>query len=167
MIPSASIHITLLLVLTGWSYFSSWFDEGAKPADLGLVQSQIEQIVDGPLRVAGGTVTGHIELAALYSDRGHALLWTTLPARETLEHVLRAAPGDGIRASEVHHATAAALLRQIEGAETEWAAHPDAARDTLADPRPALLAQLDVVLTDGLLRFRQSFPTIPFQLDWV
>ena len=153
MIPSTSFHLAALLALTGWGFFSSWFDEGPQPAELGQVQIQIEQILDRPLRVAGGTVAAHDELAALYAQRDHAPLWESAPARLSLAGALSAAPMDGIRSTEVHHATATALIRQLERAEAEWASHTDAARDTLADPRPALLARLDLVLTDGLLRY--------------
>ncbi|MEO0558597.1 MAG: L,D-transpeptidase family protein [Bacteroidota bacterium] len=153
MIPSFSLHLSVLLLLTGWGFLSGWFDEGAQPADLGQVQSRIEPLMDQPLRVAGGLADAHSELATLYSDRDHAPLWTTVSARAALESVLRAAPGDGLRPTEVHAPTIAALIRQLEAAEIEWASHTDAARDTLSDPRPALLARLDVVLTDGLLRY--------------
>jgi len=153
VISSTSLHLSVLLALTGWGFFSSWFDDGAQPADLEQVQSRLEQLVDQPLRVAGGLSEAHTELAMLYASRDHAPLWTTVPARASLASVLRSAPGDGIRTSEVHSETAAALIRQLDDAETTWASHTDAARDTLADPRPALLARLDVVLTDGLLRY--------------
>ncbi|GAB5534779.1 MAG: hypothetical protein Rubg2KO_10280 [Rubricoccaceae bacterium] len=153
MISSPSLVLSALLALTGWGFFSSWFDEGAQPADSSHVQSQVEQLTHRPLRVVGGLSEPHSELATLYAGRDHAPLWTTIPARASLASVLSAAPGDGVRPTEVHSETAAALIRQLDNAETAWAAHTDAARDTLADPRPPLLARLDVVLTDGLLRY--------------
>ena len=148
-----SLHVSALLAFVGWGIFSGWFDEGAQPVADAEVGVQIEGLAGSTLRVVGGTSDAHGELAALYEGRDHAPLWAAPEARAALARQLDRAEADGLRPSEVHAETAEALARQLDRAEAEWAAHTDAARDTLADPRPALLARLDVVLTDGLLRY--------------
>ena len=148
-----SLHASVLLAFLGWGIFSGWFDEGAKPVAEAEVGAQIEALASAPLRVVGGASAPHDALAALYGTRGHAPLWSAPEARAALARQLDQAEADGLRPAEVHAETAGALARQLDRAEDEWAAHTDAARDTLADPRPALLARLDVVLTDGLLRY--------------
>ena len=151
--PTVPVHTSLLLALFGWGIFSGWFEEGARPASTDAVAGAIEALAVQPLRVSGGSAEAHPALDAIYGARRHAPLWTSASARATLAALLDEAPSDGLRSSEVHAETAAPLASQLERAEAEWAAHTDAARDTLADPRPALLARLDLVLTDGLLRY--------------
>ncbi|WP_420456853.1 L,D-transpeptidase family protein [Rubrivirga sp.] len=143
--PLAPLSV-LLAALLGWGFLDGLFgpDEVEAPTAPAL-----EKAVDARLRTDAARL--HPATADLYGDR--ELLWADARSRAALARLLDAAPADGVSAREVHADAVPALRRALADAEREWEALDGQARDTLADPRPARLAALDLAITDGLVRF--------------
>ena len=93
----------------------------------------------------------HEVTAGLYRAEDDAPFWAEAAARDRLAAVLAETSADGLTDAEHHADRIAEADRDLARAHTAWAAHTDAARDTLTDPRPAALARLDVTLTDAAL----------------
>ena len=138
------LHPFALVALLGWGIFDGWFgpDEVAEPAPL-----EIAEAVQARL----GNAKLHPATPGVYERP--RLVWADARVRAGLARLLDAAPADGVTPPEVHADALPSLRQALETAEREWAARDGEARDTLADPRPARLAALDLALTDGLLRF--------------
>ena len=153
-----------LAALLGWGFLGDLFgpETVAPPAPDAVAEAVVAR-VDGARSL-------HPATADLYAEPG--LRWADARARAALVRVLEAAPSDGVRDIEVHADALPALRRALADAEREWEALDGGARDTLADPRPARLAALDLALTDGLLRFgdalrgRRTDPTQLYRHSW-
>ncbi len=142
-LPALSV---LLAALLGWGFLDGFFgpDEVEAPTATALTEAM-------EARVGAAGPRLHPATADLYNER--APLWADARARAALVGLLDAAPADGVSAPEVHADALPALRRALETAERTWESLDGEARDTLADPRPARLAALDLAITDGLLRF--------------
>ncbi|PAP76629.1 L,D-transpeptidase family protein [Rubrivirga marina] len=138
------LHPLALVALLGWGIFDSWFgpEEIAAPDARAVAE-------------AVGLRLGNAKLHPATPDvyERPRLVWADARARAGLARLLDAAPADGVTPEEVHADAIPSLRIALAAAERKWAAHDGEARDTLADPRPARLAALDLALTDGLLRF--------------
>ena len=112
----------------------------------------------------------HPATAAVYAEGG--VRWSSAGARAALERVLEGSAADGVLPEQVHADRVPALAHALELAEQQWAALDGEARDTLADPRPARLAALDVAITDGVLRLgdalrgRRADPRELYRHSW-
>ena len=135
----------LLLAFLSWSLFGNLFgsdDDVPAAPDASAVTAAVGARLQGaPL---------HPATAALYADGGPR--WRSPAARAALADLLDGAAADGVRPEQVHADQVPALARALVLADQQWRALDGPARDTLADPRPARLAALDVALTDGVLR---------------
>ena len=135
------VHASLLL---GWGFWDSLFDSGPTAPDASATRAA----------VADGLADAHAlhpATAAVYGS-DPALLWRASAQRRIAAQALARAPFDGISAEAVYAPAAVRAVKAADDAEAWWQSLGDAARDTLADPRPALLAEADVRLSDGLLR---------------
>ena len=157
---SSPVVVLALAALLGWGPFADWFgtdDEAPAPPDAEAVDALVAARVSAAeVRVGGAAVALLPETRAAYAEgadrRGGAALWRSASARAALRRALRAGEADGLRPEEVHGPALDRLGERLDRAEAAWAALDAAARDTLADPRPALVSGLDVLLTDGALR---------------
>ena len=155
--------LALAAAVLAWSLFGSLFGSDAPEApDAAAVSLAVKAQVQGrPL---------HPATAALY--RGGEAVWTAPASRAALADVLERSAADGVLPAQVHADEVPGLERALERAQDEWAALDPAARDTLADPRPARLAALDVAVTDGLLRLgdalrgRRAAPRQLYRHSW-
>ena len=143
------------LLLAGWTpFWADWFDDGPGAPDRTEVARAVEaRIAALPVAPEAFGVGRHARTARLYAERDHRALWPEAQARAALATLLAEATADGLPAASVHAPATRRLTELLAEAEAAWAALPRSARDTTADPRPALVAQLDVALTDGLLRY--------------
>ena len=134
--------VLLLLALVGWGFFDRLFDRGPSAPEAAAVSQALASAL-------AGSPALHPATAALY-DR--APLWTAPAQRRAAASVLASAPLDGIDAGSVHADVARRAVAVLDAADRRWASLDDDARDTLADPRPALAAAADVALSDAALR---------------
>ena len=140
----SSFSVLLVVALLNWGFWDDLFESGPAAPDGQAVQASLS----GTLATVPAL---HPATAPLYGERG-SLLWASAAHRRAAVSVLAAAPLDGIDAASVHAGDAARAVDALGRAEAWWAGLDAAARDTLADPRPALLARADVLLSDGALR---------------
>ncbi len=153
-----------LALVFGWGLFDGWFKD-PPPAEPNALE--VAESIEARLRATDL----HPATAAIYAD-GAAPRWASANVRRGLARVLEAAPADGVTPESVHAEEVAGLLRSLRLADRRWSALKAEARDTLADPRPARLAALDVALTDGLLTFgdalrgRRADPTRLYTHSW-
>lgn len=135
------VHASLLL---GWGFWDSLFDSGPAAPDASAARAAV---------VAGlaDARALHPATVAVYGSEP-ALLWRASAQRRAAASALARAPFDGISAEAVRAPVALQAVRAADEADAWWHGLDDAARDTLADPRPALLATADVRLSDGLMR---------------
>ena len=149
------VSVLALAALLGWGPFSDWFgdaDEAPAPPDVEAVDALVAARASVPeVAVGGVAVPLRPETRAAYAEAGGAL-WRTAGARAAVRRALRAGEADGVAAAEVHGPALDRLLARLDRAEAAWAGTDGAARDTLVDPRPALVSGVDVLLTDGALR---------------
>ena len=143
------------VALGGWTpFWADWFDDGPGAPDreaiAQAVQARVEALPVAPEPFGAGR---HAATAGLYRRADFRALFPERAAQRRLTSLLAEARADGLAASAVHADAARRLGEQLADAEAEWRALPKSARDTLADPRPALVARLDVALADGLLRY--------------
>ncbi|MDT0631897.1 L,D-transpeptidase family protein [Rubrivirga sp. S365] len=154
MPPVSPLLAVALAALLGWGPFSDWFgadDEAAAPPAAEAVDALAAAHASAQtIRVGGAAAALRPETRAAYA--GGAALWALPAERRTLRRAIGEAAADGLRPAEVHAPTLDLLDARLAEAEAQWEALDGAARDTLADPRPALVAALDVLLTDGALR---------------
>lgn len=138
------LHPLALTVLLAWGIFDGWFgpEEVAEPAAQEVAEAVQARLGDAQL---------HPATPGVYERP--RLVWADARARAALVRLLDAAPADGVTPDEVHADALPSLRQALETADRAWAALDGEARDTLADPRPARLAALDLALTDGVLRF--------------
>ena len=154
-VPSSSVLALVVVGLFGWGPFGSWFgddaDQEPQAPDTEAVDALVAARASVPeLRVGAEAVRLRPETRAAY--RGGAALWRSAEGRAALRRALAAGEADGLRPDEVHGPALDAVAAALDRAEAEWAGRDAAARDTLVDPRPALVSGLDVLLTDGALR---------------
>ncbi len=142
LLSSALAPLVLSLVM-GWSVFDLFRADRAPTAP---EASAVSASVAEALRSRG---TLHEATVQLYGRP--TAVWTSAGARTRAEAVVAGAAREGIQIAEVGHAST--LASRLARAEADWAALDAAARDTLADPRPAVLGALDVALTDATLRY--------------
>ena len=149
--------------LLGWGFLGGWFGE--------------EEIAEPAPRAVAVALQARLDNARLHPATADVyerprLVWADARARDGLARLLDAAPADGVAPDEVHADALPSLRRALATAEREWEALDGEARDTLADPRPARLAALDLALTDGLLRFgdalrgRRTDPRALYTHSW-
>ena len=139
-----SVSALVLAALTGWGFLDGLFDRGASAPDARDVATGIAAEI-----AATGAVRP--ETAALYAGR-RAALWTSAAQRSAAVRLLATARLDGIDAATARAGDAQRAVDALASAEAAWSRLGDAARDTTADPRPALVARADVLLSDGTLR---------------
>ena len=157
---SSPVLVLALAALLGWGPFDAWFgadDEAPAPPDTEAVDALVAARASASEITVGGEAIRLLpETQAVYAEgadrRGGAALWRSAGARAALRRALRAGEADGVAAGETHGPALDLLAAHLDRVEAEWAALDGAARDTLADPRPALVSGLDVLLTDGALR---------------
>ena len=153
-VPSLPVLTLTVVALFGWGPFGDWFggaDDDAAPADAEAVDALVVARASVPTLGVGGTAIQLLpETQAAY--RAGAALWSSAGARAAVGRAVRAGEADGLRPDEVHGPALDAVTAALDRAEAAWAARDAAARDTLVDPRPALVSALDVLLTDGALR---------------
>ena len=133
-----------LVALLGWGFLGDLFgaDDEVRAPDRGVVAGAVEARLEGaPL---------HPATRGAYVGRG--LRWSAAD-RAALARLLEDAPSDGVAPEAVYADALPRFRRAVRDAEARWAGLEAEARDTLADPRPARLADLDLALTDGLLRY--------------
>ncbi len=156
--------LSLALALLSWGFFGSLF--GADDAPQAPPESAVTQALAARLQ------TGSVlpATAALYAEGGAR--WTEPDARAALAGVLDRSAADGVLPEQVHADQVPGLMRALELAEQQWQALDGEARDTLADPRPARLAALDLALSDGVLRLgdalrgRRADPRQLYRHSW-
>ena len=155
--------VSLVLALFGWGIFSGLFgsDAPTAPAEPDVRRAVEARIAASPL---------HAATAALYPES--RLVWATPADRRRIARLLDASAADGVLPAEVHADGLPALERALTLADQRWTALDAEARDTLADPRPARLAALDLALTDGVLRLgdalrgRRADPRQLYRHSW-
>ncbi len=137
--------VPVLTALLGWGVFDRWFSRAPEAPAAEAVALALAEAVrsEGPL---------HPATAGLYTRP--APVWTSGEARARAAALVAAASREGI--DGVGAERAAALVSRLAQAESDWAALDGDARDTLADPRPALVAALDVRLADAALRYADA-----------
>lgn len=149
LLPPALLALVGFL---GWGIFDRLFEPEAVPEpDHEAVAAAVSAEVEGP-RVEGRPLRLHPATAAAYAGDAPAARWQTAAARTQIADLLRDAAADGVGPDEVHAETADRLLRRLAETEASWAALEGEEREALPDPRPARLAEADLVLTDGLFR---------------
>ena len=143
------------VLLGGWTpFWTDWFDDGPGAPDRDAVAQAVEARIDAlPVAPEPFGTGRHAATAGLYRRNAFGALFPERAAQRRLADLLAEAPADGLAEAAVHADTARRLRDLLADAEAEWRALPKSARDTLADPRPALVAALDVALADGLLRY--------------
>lgn len=148
-----SVLPAVLGLLLGSGFFGSLFGRAEAPA---VSPDAVAAVLDarlagmdslGRVLVAGQRVALHPATLLRYVE-GEPL-WTEAEDRAALAGRLAEAPLDGLPRPQVH-ADAVARLR----AALADAAPPEGANED--DPRPTLLADLDLLLTDGLLRYADA-----------
>ena len=137
--------VPALAALLGWGVLDRWFDRAPEAPAAEAVAVALGEALrsEGPL---------HPATAGLYARP--TPVWTSGEARARAAAILAAAAGEGI--DGVGAERTADLMSRLARAESDWAALDGDARDTLADPRVALLAALDVRLADGSLRYADA-----------
>ena len=156
--------LSLVLALFGWGIFGNLFgsDDAAQPPSADAVREALTA------RVA--VASAHPETAALYASG--TLRWPEPGARAAVGRLLDASAADGVLPAQVRADEIAPLERALRLDEERWLALDGQARDTLADPRPARLAALDLALTDGVLRLgdalrgRRADPSRLYTHSW-
>ncbi|WP_412070489.1 L,D-transpeptidase family protein [Rubrivirga sp. IMCC43871] len=161
------LHPILPLVLAsllGWGLLGDLFggsDEVRSPARDALA-AQVEARLAHPAQ--------HPALATVYD--APRLVWASASDRAVVADLLAGIASDGVSATDTRADAVPALRRALARAERRWAALDGEARDTLADPRPARLAALDVAMSDALLRAgdalrgRRTDPTRLYTHSW-
>ena len=156
--------LSIVLALLSWSFFGSLFgaDEAPEaPQPSAVAQALAARLQTEPVLPA---------TAAIYGTGGAR--WLEPDARAALAGVLDRSAADGVLAEQVHADGVPELMRALTLAERRWQALDGPARDTLADPRPARLAALDLALTDGVLRLgdalrgRRADPRQLYRHSW-
>ncbi len=137
-----SLSALALALVLGWGLFDGLFDRGATAPDRGATVAALTADLADVSALHPSTV-------ALYGT-SRTPLFTASAQRSAAAALVLAAPRDGIEG--VHAEDAGRAVSALVLAEALWTGLDDAARDTLADPRPALLAQADVAITDATLR---------------
>ena len=155
----ASHAVLALSLLTGGGLFgdglfSGWFST-REGVDSRAVQAALQERwasadPSGRLLVSGLRMPLSAATAELYAARRFAPLWTDNASRDTLLARLAQAQDDGLDPSYVHTAFIAQLRHTLARLNAEE--HGDG----LPDHRPAVLADLDLLLTDGLLRYADA-----------
>ena len=106
--------------------------------------------------------------AAVYAARAWAPLWTRADARTALTTRLLDGGADGLSRDALHADALERLGERLAAFDTLGAPAQAA-----LDPRPALVAELDLLLTDGLLRYgealagRRADPVSLYGNSWV
>ncbi len=163
MLPSPdrlSIHVAplvgLLFLLAG-GFFDGWFSSPVNEVDPVAVEQALQSTLantdsTGRVLVGGHRLELNPTVARLYAARESAPLWTTTEDQQLLIDALSDAPTHGIWAEDVYSEEtdrlSSRLVRLNEEAK-EW-------EEGHADPRPRLLAELDVLLTEGVLRYANA-----------
>ncbi len=145
--PLLSLALSALL---GWGLWGSLFgdDAGVEPPDAAVTAEALQVVLRG-----AATGTGHHpQTRQTYGREAASLHWASAAARARLADLLADAPADGLRRADVGADEVDTLRKQLADASRAWTALDAEARDTLADPRPARLARLDLALTDGVIR---------------
>lgn len=108
---------------------------GETSAEREEIRARIAQILDGePLVIRGQTVSSLLVLPALYEREDHTPVWTRTEAVNQLIEMLENVDTDGL-VSDDYHLPAIQALR-AENPETD----------------PAAAAELDILMTDALIR---------------
>ena len=159
--------VSVLLALIGWSLFGGLFgsddDAPAAPQESAVAEAVV-------VRLRAQSAQLHPATAALYADGGAR--WMAPAARAALADLLERSAADGVLPGQVHADEIPRLARALSLAEQQWTALDGEARDTLADPRPARLAALDLALSDGALRLgdalrgRRADPRRLYRHSW-
>ncbi len=159
-----SLTALIVALVVGWGIFDGLFDRGASAPDRGAISAALTADL-----ASGATL--HPATAALYgTDR--APLFTASAQRTAAASLVLAAPLDGIALASVRAGDAGRAVDALSRAEALWTGLDDAARDTLEDPRPALLARADVAITDATLRLgdalrgRRTAPAALYPGTW-
>lgn len=145
LLSSALAPLVLSLVM-GWSVFDLFrTDRAPAPPEASAVTAGVAEALrsGGPL---------HPATVDLYARP--ASVWRSAEARTRAAAVVAGAAREGIRLPGADRA--ASLASRLARAEAAWAALDAEARDTLPDPRPAVLGALDVALTDATLRYADA-----------
>lgn len=125
------ITLSLLLLCTAGAAARQ---AGSAPSE---IQLQIEQILDtSPAKIQGETILEPNLLREIYSAGAYEPLWISDEKVHELSSLLRAAMDHGLHPQDYH----LPLIEQLTAAN-------DAA------PNPAVSAQLDVLLTEGLILY--------------
>ena len=155
-----SIHaapLVGLLLLFGGGFFDGWLSSSENE----VAPEAVEQALQATLANVDSTgrvlLRGHrLELdpavATLYASREYAPLWATPEDRQLLIGALGDARLHGISMEAINSAEASGLssrLERLNEEAKEW-------EDDYEDPRPVLLAELDVLLTEGVLRYAEA-----------
>ncbi len=143
MTPTPLLPLALAALL-GWGFLGDLFgpDEVRAPDAVAVREAIEARVLGAPL---------HDATPALYL--GRRLVWTSGADRAAVARLLRGALADGVATEAVYGDVVPHFRRRLAAAEREWTALDGEARDTLSDPRPSRLADLDLALTDGLLRY--------------
>lgn len=143
------VALVLLFILSGWGIFSSWFDSAPQEVDRGLVSEAIGTVLSEP----GPRLEGHRDLSRVYAARKGTAAWMSNASRTVLTRELAEAPLDGLEESDIGISEIDRAMAAARAATSQWAEWSNEERDANADPRIAAAARLDVLLTNGLLRY--------------
>ena len=155
-----SIHaaplVGLLLLFAG-GIFDGWFSSSENEVDPVAVEQALQSTLantdsTGRVLVHGQRLELDPAVARLYASREYAPLWATPADRRLLIDALGAAPLHGISTEDVNSAETYRLSSRLERLNVEareW-------QEGHADPRPSILADLDILLTEGVMRYAEA-----------
>lgn len=128
------IGLVPVLIFISMQYVAA---QEVPPADE-FVRERVELVRSGNgLVIEGSHIASVIVLPALYEQRGYQLVWSNPESVKQFVDIARSIGADGLVPDDYH-------LAQIESLQKKFA--------TSGDPDPALRADLDLLLTDGLVR---------------
>ncbi len=171
-----SVHAAPLLVLL-FAFAGGIFDGWFSPAENDVNPAAVEQALRATLTNVDST--GRVLLSgqryaldpivsSLYDAHDDAALWTTKENRRLIVDALASASSHGItlRQFDGTEATRLALrLKRLDNEAAEW-------DEKTEDPRPRLVAELDLLLTEGLVRYADALsgsrvdPALLFPGGW-
>ena len=108
------------------------------------------QAIQAAIRSRAGALPLGADTRALYAAGRYGARWSDLEEQLLLFRALAGAPDDGLPGALVHAEALARLADRIA------AVYAEPIPEDAPDPRPALLAEADLLLTDGLLRYADA-----------
>ncbi len=155
-----SIHaapLAILLFSFAGGIFDGWFSSSDNEIAPEAVETAIRSVLatadsSGSILVAGDRLALDPSIPILYASRGYAPLWESSVERRQLIDVLLGSSAHGIRLEAVRTSQISRLAAQVSRLNEEASAW----EHDLEDPRPELLAEIDLRLTEGVVRLADA-----------